>query len=91
MPRRDGAGVSDSMVLQPRSIAFSLAVIAFFALSIVGTIVGLDPDTCCTRALVGAVVTYVATTAAVRAINTILTQAMIASQMNKDEAGDNES
>jgi len=78
------------MVLQPRPIAFSLAVIGFFALSIVGTIVGLAPDTCCKRALVGAVVAYVATSAAVRAINSILTQAMIASQVNKDTAGDNE-
>jgi len=78
------------MVLQPRPIAFSLAVIGFFALSIVGTIVGLAPDTCCKRALVGAVVVYVATSAAVRAINSILTQAMIASQVNKDTAGDNE-
>ena len=78
------------MVLQPRPIAFSLAVIGFFALSIVGTIVGLAPDTCCKRALGGAVVVYVATSAAVRAINLILTQAMIASQVNKDTAGDNE-
>ena len=78
------------MVLQPRRIAFTLAVIGFFTLSIVGTIVGLAPDTCCERAVLGAVVVYVATSVAVRAINTILTQAMIASQVSKDTPGDNE-
>lgn len=76
------------MLLQPRPIAFPLAVIGFFAVSVVGTIVGLATDTCCKRALVGAVVVYLATSAAVRAINTILTQAMIASQVDKDTPGD---
>ncbi|UCD50013.1 MAG: hypothetical protein JSW27_21090 [Phycisphaerales bacterium] len=79
------------MPLQPRPIAFPLAVIGFFVVSVVGTIVGLAPDTCCKRALVGAIVVYLATSAAVRAINTILTQAMIASQVEKDTPGDNQS
>jgi len=78
------------MVLQPRPIAFSLAVVGFFTLSIVGTVVGLAPDTCCTRASIGALVVYGAVSAAVRAINMILTRAMIASQVNKDTSGENE-
>ncbi len=78
------------MVLQPRPIAFMLAIVGFFALSIVSTIVGLAPDTCCERALGGAIVIYIATSVAVRAINTILTQAMIDSQVNKDATGDSE-
>lgn len=78
------------MVLQPRPIAFTLAIVGFFALSIVGTIGGLTTDTCCERALGGAVVVYMATSAAVRVINTILTQAMIENQVNKDTAGGNE-
>ncbi len=72
------------MVLQPRPIACRSAVIGFFALSIVGTIVGLAPDTCCKRALIGTVIIYLATSAAVNTINAILTGAMIASQINKD-------
>jgi hypothetical protein len=76
------------MLLQPKHIACSAAVVAFFALSIVGTAGGLSPDTCCKRALLGAVATYVAASIAVKAINTILTQAMIASQVDKDNTGD---
>lgn len=78
------------MVIQTRPIAFSVAIIGFFTLSLIGTTGGLPPDTCCKRALLGAVVIYIAASAAVRAINAILTQAMIASQVNKDTTGDNE-
>lgn len=78
------------MVLQTKPIAFSIAVAGFFALSILGTVVGLSPDTCCKRALLGAVATYVVASIAVQAINAILTQAMIASQVSKDNTGDNE-
>lgn len=76
------------MVLHTKPIAFSTAVVAFFALSIVGTVGGLSPDTCCKRALLGAVATYVAAALAVGAINAILTQAMIESQVNEDNTGD---
>ncbi len=78
------------MVVQTRSIAFSIAVVGFFALSIVGSLGGLSPETCCKRALFGAVITYVAAVMALRAVNMILTQAMIASQVDKDRTGDNE-
>lgn len=77
------------MVLQPRPIAFTLAVIGFFVLSVVGTVVGLAPDTCCVRAVGGALVVYLAASMAVRAISTILTQAMIASQLREDTPSDN--
>jgi hypothetical protein len=43
------------MLLQTRPIAFTAAVIAFFVLSIVGCVVSLSPDTCCKRAVLGAV------------------------------------
>lgn len=76
------------MVLQPRPIACSSAVIGFFALSIIGTLVGLAPDTCCERALIGTVVIYLAASTAVNTINAILTRAMIASQVNKDAPRD---
>ncbi len=78
------------MLLQPRSIGFTAAVVALFALSIVGSIGGLSPYTCSKRALLGAVITYWAVSTAARAVNMILTRAMIASQIDKDRAGDNE-
>jgi hypothetical protein len=76
------------MLLQTRPIAFTTAVIAFFILSIVGSVVSLSPYTCCKRAVLGAVAAYAVAWVAMRAVNAILTQAMIASQMSKDHTGD---
>jgi len=73
------------MMLQARPIAISTAVLAFFALGIVGAIGGLDPFVCCERGLLGAVVAYVVAGLVVRAINAILTQALVASQTSPDE------
>lgn len=72
-------------MLYARYIAVSAAVICFFGLGIIGSLVGLAPDVCCKRALLGAVVAYMVAHAAVRAVTAILTHAMIASQMQKDE------
>ena len=80
------------MLLQVRTIATTAAVLCFFAVAAIGSIGGLTPYTCCKRALLGAIVGYLAAGAAVRAINAILTQAMIASTMkSKERAGDGES
>ncbi len=79
------------MLLQKRPIAFSTAVIAFFALSIIGSIEAVATYKCCERALFGAVIAYMAASVAVQAINKIVMQAMIASQINhKDTNSDNE-
>ena len=73
------------MPLHIRSIAVSIAVISFFGLSLIGWISGLSPFTCCKRALVGAVLAYVAGAWAVRAINAILVHAMITNQMDQQK------
>ncbi|MHC4322660.1 MAG: hypothetical protein ACYSUX_00135 [Planctomycetota bacterium] len=76
------------MPLHVKSIAVSIAVICFFVLSIVGGFCGLSPFVCCKRALIGAVLAYIAGGWAVRAINAILVDAMIASQANRrDNSG----
>jgi hypothetical protein len=77
---------------QARYIAVTTAVICFFGVGIIGSLVGLSPDVCCKRALVGAIVAYVAAQAAVQAVMAILTHAMIASQIQKDkeQVGDDE-
>lgn len=72
------------MPLNVRSIAVSAAVVAFFAVAIAGSICGLPPFTCCKRALIGAVLAYIAATLAVRAINAILISAMITKQINRE-------
>lgn len=71
------------MPLHVRSIAVSISVICFFVLSFVGWICGVSPYVCCKRALAGAVLAYIAGGLAVRAINAILVNAMISSQVDR--------
>jgi hypothetical protein len=73
------------MPLPVRSIAVSIAVIFFFGLSVIGCIGGLSPFTCCKRALAGALLSYIAATWAIKAINYILINAMITSQINQEK------
>jgi len=75
-------------MLHVRSIAVSAAVVCFFVLSIIGTIGGLSPCACCKRAMLGAMVAYIAAGMAGRAINAVLIQAMIDNEMTKEAAGD---
>ena len=71
------------MPLRVRSIAVSIAVMCFFGISLIGWVSGLSPFTCCKRAIAGAVFAYIAAACAVKAINAILMNAMITSQMNR--------
>lgn len=71
------------MLLNVRSIAVSIAVVFFFGLSIIGLISGLSTFVCCKRAVAGAVLAYIGASLAVRAINTILFNAMINNQVNR--------
>jgi hypothetical protein len=73
------------MPLHVRSVAVSIAVTCFFGLSFVGWISGLSPFTCCKRALLGAVLAYIAGTWAVKAVNAILISAIIENQMDKQK------
>jgi hypothetical protein len=75
-----------TMPLHVRSIAVSIAVIFFFILSIIGGICGISPFVCCKRALIGAILAYIAGGWAVRAINAILINAMIANQVNRQDS-----
>jgi len=76
------------MPLHVRSIAVSIAVICFFGVGIIGWISGLSPFTCCKRALVGALLAYVAGAWAVKAINAILISAMITNRMKQQKEKD---
>lgn len=73
------------MPLHVRSIAVSISVICFFVLSFIGWTCGLSPYVCCKRALIGAVLAYIAGRWAVKAINAILVNAMISSQVNQQQ------
>ena len=69
------------MPLHVRSISVSAAVICFFGIAVIGWISGLSPFTCCKRAMTAAIVVYIAAVLAVKAVNSILINAMIKSQM----------
>ncbi len=71
------------MLLHVRSIAVSVSVMCFFVLSFVCWLSGQAPFTCCRRAFIGALFTYVVAGLAVKGINAVLTNAMIADRMNR--------
>ena len=73
------------MPLHVRSIAIKTAVIFFFGLSIVGWVNNLSPFTCCKRALAGAALAYIVAVCAVKAVNAILMNAIIANQMSQQK------
>jgi hypothetical protein len=78
-------------LLHVRSIAVSSSVVCIFVVAIVGSISGLSPWSCCERALLAAMIIYFAAGAAVRAINAILVQAIVDSQINKERTGESQS
>ena len=77
------------MILHPRFVAVSAAVLCFFAVGIVGSLHSLTPSTCCRRGLLAAAIMYLVVGAALRAINMIVTQAMIESHLRKENLSDN--
>jgi hypothetical protein len=77
------------MPLHVRSIAVSAAVVCFFVVCLIGWVSDLSPFTCCKRSLIGAIVVYIAAAMAVKAINAILINAMIKSQMSQQKEKDN--
>ena len=78
------------MLLHPRAIAMSLAVVFFFGVSFVCWASGLTPFTCCKRALVSSAIVYIAALLAVKAVNSILISAMVEKQLSqrKGRSGD---
>ena len=76
------------MPFHVRSTAVRIAVICFFVMSLIGWICGLTPFICCKRAMFGAVLSYIAGCWAVRAINSILVNAIIADQIEMQENKD---
>ena len=76
------------MLLNVRSVAVSIAVICFFLMSLIGWASGLTPFVCCKRALIGAVLVYLGGSWAVRAINSILVNAMMANRVDEQAEDD---
>jgi hypothetical protein len=79
------------MLLNARPIAASSSVLGFFCIAIIGYFSGLSQFTCCKRALIAAVILYFSMTIALKAVNVILTDALINRQMKqqKEQVNDN--
>lgn len=73
------------MPLQVKSISISISVACLFVLSFVGWFAGLEPFTCCKRAMMGAVITYIGTSIVINVINDILISALVESQMEQQQ------
>jgi hypothetical protein len=78
------------MPLHIKSVAVSIAVMCFFGVSLIGWISGLSPYTCCKRALVAAVLAYIAGVWVVKGINAIVISAMVTNQINEQEEKDSD-
>jgi|APFre7841882654_1041346.scaffolds.fasta_scaffold10921_2 translation initiation factor 2 gamma subunit (eIF-2gamma) len=74
------------MPLHERSISGTIAVVCFFAVGLVGWLTGLSPYVCSKRALAGAVMGYVGGSLAVKAVNAVLTSALI-DHLTKSQEG----
>jgi hypothetical protein len=66
------------------SIAGIISVAACFLVAALGVVNGVDPFTCCYRAVCGAVFVYCVVTIALRIVARIVLTAMVDSQMSED-------
>ncbi len=73
------------MPLNVKTIAVTAAVIFFFLTAFIGIAVGLSSFTCCKRAMAGAIIGYALTTVAVKALNSILINALVDEQLGQQE------
>lgn len=73
------------MPLYERAIAMKISISAFFIIAAVAAVVGVEPLTCCKRAVLGAVIVYVMASATVKIVNAVLINAMIKKQMEKEK------
>ena len=71
------------MKKQVRSIAVTSAVAVFFVMACIGCFKELAPATCCSRALAGAIIAYIAVSLSARAIVAVIVGEIIESRVNK--------
>jgi hypothetical protein len=72
-------------MFETRPIAARVAVCCFFLFSFLCWLTNQSPLFCCKRALAGAVLAYIAAAAAVKAVNAIITQALIDRELTRQK------
>ena len=80
------------MIINSKTCSIQMAVAAFFGMACMGGLSGLSPWTCSKRALISAFIMYGICRCAINVINKIILNALVKSQMNKqeDSASDNQ-
>jgi len=78
------------MQSQVRSIAVSFAVFIFFVMSCAGWFMGASPATCTTRAMAGAVITYIVVSIAARIVIRIVIDAIVEKKFIQPMQKDNQ-
>ncbi len=73
------------MPLDVRSIAVNAAVAFFFIVGFIGWAGGLQPFSCCKKAIAAAFIAYLLATCAIKALNAVLLSAITSDQMNKQK------
>jgi ABC-type uncharacterized transport system permease subunit len=66
-----------------RSIATSFAVLIFFVMAVVGWFTGLSPATACSRAVIGAVITYITVSWAAKGVINVIINEIIKSKISE--------
>ncbi len=72
-----------------RSSATTFAVMIFFIMSITGWFCGLSPATCCSRAVGGAIIIYIAITIAGKGVMAIIINSIVKNKVNNLNAESN--
>ena len=66
-----------------RSAAMIFAGTLFFIMALVGWLYGLSPATCCSRAVAGAVIAYIAVMLAGKIVKAIIINSIVEYKVNK--------
>ena len=73
------------MPIPEKPVAGMIAVLCFFIVGFIGWFHHLSPEICCSRALIGTMVSYGAGRVIIKTINTILTRAVIDHWIKKEQ------
>jgi hypothetical protein len=73
-----------------KNLAIAISTLTFFVMALVGMATGQVPWVCATRALLGAVVAFVAARIATRMALDVMIQAVVGGKQNADEQADTE-
>jgi len=73
------------MIINSKTCAIQVAVGVFFAVACMGGLSRLSPWTCSKRALISALVIYALCRCAFKVVNKIILNALVRSQMSKQE------